>query len=140
MSACLQCAKKSMDAFDYPIKSPRVFFRIIQYLFYWAWEDIIEWPWPLAPILMVLLGVGWYVDVVSALLWATFLAFLLYRWDSRILGVIAILLLVACPILLALDLQAWAEVAAVQAFFFLVMTVVLQLVELIRNPPEEGEV
>lgn len=122
-----------MDAFDYPIKSPKVFFKIIHYAFYWAWEDMKERPWPLLLILAVFLGVGLYVNVVSALLWALFLAFLIYRWDNRILGAMAILLLVACPILLALSQQAWAEQVAVWAYFLLVMTVVLQIVEFKRE-------
>jgi hypothetical protein len=123
-------SEQDMDIFQYEIPSFRMLLRIVRHALRWAWEDIKERPLWMLPIGVVFLGVGWYVDVVSALLWMIFLMFLIYRWNNRILGSIAILLLVACPVLLSLDLQNWAELIAVYAFFFLVMTVTLQLIDL----------
>ena len=123
-----------MDIFEYQIKSFRILLRIIKHAFIWGWENIRESPWWMLPITLVFLAVAWYVDIISALLWAIFFSFLVYKWDSRILGAVAILLLVACPILLSLDQEPWAELIAVYAFFFLVMTVTLQIIELKRIP------
>ena len=67
------------------------------------------------------------------MLWALFAFFFVYRWSSRVPGVLAILTLTACPILLALKLDAAAEQTAVYAYLFLVMTVVLQIIEYWRE-------
>jgi hypothetical protein len=69
-----------------------------------------------------------------------FVLFLLYEWENRIIGVLAIGSLVCCPILLQFKQDDWAELMAVYAFFFLTMTVTLQIVEYKRHPerfPEE---
>lgn len=64
-----------------------------------------------------------------------FLAFWLYEWDSRILAACALFFLASCPILLSLKQDASAEIMAQYAYFFLVMTVILQIVEYKRHPP-----
>ena len=81
-------------------------------------------------------------SISSGLLWFIFLMYLLYDWDNRYLGAIAILCLISCPLLLALNRetsQAMAESMAVYAFFFLVMTVTLQLVDLKRHPTDDQD-
>jgi hypothetical protein len=122
-----------MDIFEYKIPDFKALLRLIKHAFKWAWEDIKAWRWPMIPILIVFLVAAWYVDIVSAFLWLIFLMFLVYRWESRILGAIAIILLVVCPILLSIGQEPWAELIAVYAFFFLVMTVTLQIVDLKRG-------
>ena len=121
-----------MDIFNYPMNF-KMFRRVIRVALAYGWEQIKERPWPMVLIGIFALVVAWYVDIVSALLWMIFLMFLVYRWESRILGAAAIVLLVVCPLLISLNLEPYAELIAVYAFFFLVMTVVLQIVEMKRG-------
>ncbi len=58
-----------------------------------------------------------------------FLAFAVYRWDSRIIATGAILSLASCPVLLILSQESTAETMAVYAYYFLIMTVALQILE-----------
>ena len=58
------------------------------------------------------------------------------------MGVFALLSLVSCPVLLQLKRDEQAEVMAVYAYFFLAMTVGLQLIEYKRFPerfPEDED-
>jgi len=73
-------------------------------------------------------------DLSSALLWLLFLVFLVYEWENRIIAVLALISLASCPVLLSFKKDALAEQMAVYAYFFLVMTVVLQIVEYKRHP------
>jgi len=68
-----------------------------------------------------------------ALLWLLFLAFLFYGWDNRIIAGLALLCLAICPLLLHLKKDSLAEALAIYAYFFLVMTVVLQLIVYIKE-------
>lgn len=122
-----------MDIFEEKIPNLKALWRLTTGGLREAWKDIKARPRWAVLYIGVFLVVAWYVDIVSALLWMIFLMFLVYRWDNRILGAAAIVLLVACPILLSVGLEPWAELIAVYAFFFLVMTVTLQLVELKRG-------
>lgn len=105
------------------------------------WRDLMAAKWKLGVILLVS-GVALILwGISSALLWGIFLLFLLYDYDSRVLAAVAIVALVICPILLELgkfgidfDFTAAAERVAVYAFFFLVMTVVIQIVDIKRHP------
>ena len=76
----------------------------------------------------------WWFGVSAGLLWFLFLMFLFYGWENRIIGVLALLCLITCPFLLSFKQDTWAETTAVYAYFFLVMTVVLQIVEYKRHP------
>ena len=76
----------------------------------------------------------WWFDISAGLLWFLFLMFLFYGWENRIIAVLALISLASCPVLLSLKKDAWAETMAVYAYFFLVMTVVLQIVEYKRHP------
>ncbi len=67
--------------------------------------------------------------ISSALLWLLFLIFLVYGWENRVLAVLALICLVLCPFLLLFNKETWAEPMAVYAFFFLVMTLILQLID-----------
>jgi hypothetical protein len=70
----------------------------------------------------------------SALLWLLFMAFLVYGWENRLIVVFALISLTSCPFLLSFKKDAWAETMAIYAYFFLIMTVILQLVEYKRHP------
>ena len=61
-----------------------------------------------------------------------FLAFLLFKLDPKYAGQAALVCLVCIPPLMALQKEAQAEQIAVYAFFLLVITVALQVVELQR--------
>ena len=102
-------------------------------------RELLGAKWKLLVSLAVAGGTLYLFDLSSALLWFAFVLFLLYDFDNRFLGAVAILCLTACPVLLALYMDDVAEQVAVYAFFFLVMTVVLQLVDLKRHPEEYVE-
>jgi len=93
--------------------------------------------------IVVLVDVGFvalaYLEPESVFFWLLFLAFLFFGWDARYTGALAILALTACPILLSLEWQAEAEQMAVYAYYLLVMTVVLQIIEFKRHPERFGE-
>ncbi len=76
---------------------------------------------------------GWQFGLVAGANWLIFLLFLFYGWDSRVVAGGALLYLASCPFLLSFKQDAWAEAMAVQAYFFLVMTVTLQMVEYRRD-------
>jgi len=62
-----------------------------------------------------------------------FLVFALYAWDYRIFAVCTVLALTGCIVLLILDIQSVAEQMAICAYYFLVMTIMLQFIEYGRN-------
>jgi len=76
----------------------------------------------------------WWFGISAGLLWFLFLMFLFYGWENRIIGVLALISLVSCPILISFKQNTLAETMAAYAYFFLVMTVVLQIVEYKRYP------
>ncbi len=81
------------------------------------------------PLFGLLIVVGailffiWNSNVLSLLFLVVFFAFLFYQWDSRIIAACALVSLSACPFLLFLHQDAFAEIAAEYAYFFLVMPV-----------------
>jgi len=75
----------------------------------------------------------WQYNLSAGLLWLLFLLFLFYAWENRIISVMALISLASCPILLSLKKDALAEQMAVYAYFFLVMTVFLQIIEYRRD-------
>jgi len=81
-------------------------------------------------IITILLGLN------AGLMWLLFLAFAFYDWDNRVIGVAALFALTSCPFLLQLKMDEWAETMAVYAYFFIVMTVVLQIIEYKRYPEQ----
>jgi hypothetical protein len=97
------------------------------------WNDIRR-KWLRGLIVLVLASGAFYLwGISSALLWLLFLLFLVYEWENRIIAVLALLSLASCPVLLSLKKDDLAETMAVYAYFFLVMTVVLQIVEYKRE-------
>lgn len=91
---------------------------------------------PLLLLVAVVVAVNMYIwmGLRAGILWLVWVAFALYEWDNRIIGVAAILCLASCPFLLQFNQKDWAELMAVYAFFFLSMTVVLQIIEFKRHP------
>jgi hypothetical protein len=85
-------------------------------------------------LIVAVIGIYFYLGLQASFFWGVFFLFLIYDFDNRIIGWLAILTLVACPIYLSVKQDAIAEQFAVFAFFFLVITVALQMVELYRHP------
>lgn len=83
----------------------------------------------------------WDFSAESVFFIIVFLTFLIYQWDSRVLAGAALLSLVGCVAFLTFKYDADAEAMAVWAYYFLVMTVVLQIIEYRRHPDRfaEGE-
>ncbi|OGG51395.1 hypothetical protein A2704_03440 [Candidatus Kaiserbacteria bacterium RIFCSPHIGHO2_01_FULL_54_36b] len=100
-----------------------------------AWRSMLLGHWWKALLLVNIFVLAFlFFGIISAILWSVFFAFVFYRWDTRIIGSFAILALTACPILLALEEKAFAEQMAVYAYYFLVMTVLLQIIEFKFRP------
>jgi len=91
----------------------------------------------LAMILVLL--VMWKFNFETITLWMLFLSFLFYGWESRVIAAFALLALMSCPFLLIYKRDALAETMAIYAYYFLVMTVVLQITEYKGCPEEGGE-
>lgn len=86
-------------------------------------------------LIFVALLLIWQVNTEAIFFLTLFGAFALYAWDSRVIATGALVSLSSCPVLLIAKQDALAEQMAVYAYYFLVMTVVLQILELRR----EGE-
>lgn len=69
----------------------------------------------------------------TAFFWMIFFIWWTFRLDSRIVGIAALLFLVMIPVLLATGQETRAEQLAVYTFFLLVITVALQIIQLIRE-------
>jgi hypothetical protein len=74
----------------------------------------------------------------SALMWCLFFSFLFYDWENRIIAVFALVSLIICPILLIFGMESAANRVAEYVYFFLLMTVILQIVEYFRHPERRG--
>lgn len=104
--------------------------------------DVVTHPWRLLLAFAIAALFGAWFGVRAFALWSVFLLFAFYDWENRIVGVLALLSLVSCPVLLQLKRDDQAEVMAVYAYFFLAMTVGLQLIEYKRFPerfPEDED-
>ncbi len=56
---------------------------------------------------------------------------LLYSWDSRVLGFVALMFLCAVPVMLVLKRDRFAEWFAIMVYYFLVATVIVQVKEVV---------
>ncbi|HTX87057.1 MAG TPA: hypothetical protein VMC41_03250 [Candidatus Nanoarchaeia archaeon] len=92
-----------------------------------AWVKIKKW-WI---IILVIAGIfiSWKFGISAGIFLSLFLSFLIFEWDSWIIGFLALIFLISCPILLTLKKEILAEQMAIYAYYFLVMTVVLQIIE-----------
>ncbi len=91
-------------------------------------------------IIALILMIIWKQDAEAIILWMLFLSFLLYEWENRIIAGLALFSLASCPFLLIYKKEDLAEIMAIYAYYFLVMAVVLQIVELKRHPERfDGE-
>ena len=96
-------------------------------------SDIKNKKWRGLIVLILSFGAYFLWGLSSSLLWLLFLFFLVYEWENRIIAFLALISLASCPVLLSLKKDDIAETMAVYAYFFLVMTVVLQIIEYKRD-------
>lgn len=85
-------------------------------------------------IIVLVSAFMWYLfGLDSGFLWFIFLLFLLYRLDSRLVGVFGIAGISLCPLILYMHKDKVAEQVAVFFFYFLVIMVMLQFIEDFRG-------
>jgi len=85
-------------------------------------------------LMIITLMFIWQFGLESIIFIVLFIAFALYRWDSRLVAGGALISLISSLILLVAKQDALAEQMAVYAFYLLAMTVVLQIIEFKRHP------
>ena len=103
----------------------------------WLLKDIYRKKIRILFVIGLAVGAYYLWGLSSSLLWGLFLIFLFCAWDSRVIASLALVCLSACPVLLHLKMDKTAEEIAVYAYFFLVMTVVLQIFEYWRDERKE---
>ncbi len=100
---------------------------------------------PRVPVygILVLMSIAllfiWQFSYEAIIFLTIFIIFAVYGWDSRIITTGALIFLASCPFLLIFKQNPLAEQMAVYAFFFLTMTVVLQIIEHKRFPGRYSE-
>jgi len=104
-----------------------------------AKNDILEKKYYSILLILLFAVLIFKVSLTAGIFWLIFLSFLIYDWDSRITASLALLFLISCPILLSLKKDAIAELMAVYTYYFLVITVILQIVEYKRHPEEYSD-
>ena len=67
-------------------------------------------------------------------IWASLFAFfMIYGIDSRFIGIVALIQLIMVPFFLIIEDEVNAEKAAQKTYFYLVFTVLLQIIEQIKQ-------
>jgi hypothetical protein len=82
-------------------------------------------------LVIVLLAVK--AGIVTILFLIIFFSFAFYAWDSRIIAIVALISLVGCSFLLMFKWDAQAKLMAIYAYYFLIITIILQILELQRK-------
>ncbi|MFA5644684.1 MAG: hypothetical protein WC928_04160 [Patescibacteria group bacterium] len=80
------------------------------------------------------------IDVINFLVLLYALISFLFILDSRYSAAAALIFLAACPFLLIFKKDALAENAAIYAYYFLVITVLTQIIELYRDSRAEKRI
>ena len=70
-------------------------------------------------------------QVINIIIFVFFISALLFRWfwADRLFFIFALILLASCPVLLIQEKEIQAEIAAIYAYYFLVIGVILQISE-----------
>lgn len=89
--------------------------------------------------IILLLSALWGFAIESVFFMVALFAFISYSWDSRILAFGALVTLSLCPILLIAKQDMYAEQIAIYAYYFLILTVIVQLVEIKRHSDKHVE-
>ncbi len=101
--------------------------------------DIMKKKYYSLALAMLFFVLWWQLSLTAAIFWILFLSFLLYQWDSRDIALLALISLASCPFLLIFKKEALAEQMAIYAYYFLVITVVLQIVEYWGSPKDVSD-
>lgn len=83
-------------------------------------------------IILILLLI-WQFKIESIFLLLLFFSFLFFKYDSRYIAAMALMSLMTYPFLLIFKKEPAAEQMAIYAYYFLVMTVILQIAEYRRE-------
>lgn len=78
------------------------------------------------------------IDPINFLILGYALFSILFVLESRISASIALLFLISCPILLIMEKEPLAEQMAIYAYYFLVITVAVQIREYLREEKEKN--
>jgi hypothetical protein len=80
-------------------------------------------------ICFLLLRTEW--QIINIIIFVFFISALLFRWfwADRVFFIFALILLASCPVLLIQEKEIQAEIAAIYAYYFLVIGVILQISE-----------
>lgn len=92
-------------------------------------SDILNNPIYVVAILIVGVLAVKFIGILYAPFIVIFIAWLTFKWDSRLLALAALLQLCVVPVLLILKFERYAEMFSISVYFFLVMTVVMQIIE-----------
>lgn len=86
-------------------------------------------------LILLILGYSLFKEInpINFLILGYALVSVLFILESRIAGVVALICLGSCPILLILKKQGFAETMAIYAYYFLLITVVTQIANFVRN-------
>ena len=97
--------------------------------------DFIRHRWISLLLMVIILAFALFkeIGVIDFLVLAYALISIIFIWDSRYAAGTALVLLAACPVLLVIKKDVWAEIAAIYAYYFLVITVLTQIRELARE-------
>lgn len=117
----------------------RSIIKIVRKTFVFAFRQIKREPKRAIISLMISIVFGIWLGPRAGILWLLFLLFLVYEWENRIIGVLAIVAIASCPLLLSFQQDDLAETMAVYAYFFFVITVTLQIVEYKRHHASNHE-
>jgi hypothetical protein len=89
--------------------------------------------------IVFIFGLFSFFPPVGAFFTAIFVVFLFFRIDPRILGIVAIALLVSIPLFQYYEMNERAEQMAVYVYFLLVIIVVLQILDSKKNNNQKSE-
>ena len=90
-------------------------------------------------LMIIALMFIWQFSLESIIFITLFIAFTLYRWDSRIVTSGALISLASSLFLLIVKRDALAEQMTVYAFYFLAMAVALVIIEYKRSPEKSSD-
>jgi len=71
----------------------------------------------------------WLINFEAAFFISIFLLFFIMQWENRIFLVLVMFFLITSSVLLTLKKEILTEKMAIYAYYFLIMTVILQIIE-----------
>lgn len=84
-------------------------------------------------VILFVIGLWSTVAPTTAFFWSIFLIWWAFRFDSKIVGGVALIFLLFIPLFISQHLEAKAERFAVYVFLLLAITAVLQVIEYRRE-------